>query len=77
MSKKPIFMNYSEGILTANAGRVKVAYFEAEKHLKVIRCHDSKKIYDFPFRFTFPEFIAEVERFEKMCNPLYSKIETE
>ena len=68
-----IEMTYSSGILCANAGRVKVAYYESEGRLKVIRVHDSHKLYDSKFTFTLTEFINEVKRYEKLCNPMEEK----
>jgi len=57
---KTMILNYDNEILSVNCGRVKVAYFEAEKKIKLIRTIDNQIITEKPFIFELKAFVKIV-----------------
>jgi len=63
-----MLLNYENEILTADCGRVKVAYFDAEKKIKVIRTADGELLKETPFTFDFKNFVEEAKTYNIICN---------
>lgn len=62
--------DHQQGILSCNAGKVKVCYFENGEYLKVIRISDNGVVDENPFfNFTLKNFIESVNHYNRECNP--------
>lgn len=77
--KDEIKMTHTQYTLVADAGRIKVAYFERKQCIRIIRSVDGEILKEIPFpdehdfawhgnRFDLTEFIEIVKRYRKICN---------
>lgn len=55
-------------ILSADAGRVKVCYYEKECELRVVRTEDGELLHQMHARFDLLWFIERVNHFYNVCN---------
>jgi len=63
-----MILTYDNNILTADCGRVKVAYFDDEQKIKVIRTADGEVLKEMPFIFDLENFVEVAKTQNIICN---------
>ena len=62
-------MIYDNGVLSCEAGRIKVEYNHEQAEIKVVRLEDEQVLLTEQPDFNLTQFIRDVEFYRTVCNP--------